>query len=103
MIFIPSNIKLKLIELDKSMQELGRSLYGRKLFGSYEESGRFQNFQMELHSDGSFTLHFKRNILGHMEQKHFDGGLEASARELVIDELTLTITLIQNKLKLVSA
>jgi len=103
MIPIPHSIKLKLIELDQALQELGRMLYGRKIFGEYVLSNHFHNFQVELHADGSFTLHFQRNILGHMEHKHFQGSTDEQGLQQVIDELEITISLIRNKLKLVSA
>lgn len=103
MILIPSEIKLKLIELDMVLQQLGRKLYGRKLFGDYEETNKFHNFIIELFPDGSFTLHFQKNILGHMVQKFFQALPDLQGHHIQLDELEMTIGLVNNRLKLVSA
>lgn len=98
MIIIPSPIKGKLFDLDRNLQELGKSLFGRKLFKDYAEGDHFYNFHMELHSDGSFTIHFLHSILGHIESKNF--GVQD---EEVLQELELLNTVVKNKLKIVSA
>lgn len=103
MILIPSEIKLKLIELDTALQQLGRKLYGRKLFSEYEQTNRFYNFVFELYPDGSFTLHFQRNILGHIDNKYFQAFHGAESQQLQLDELEMTIGLVNNRLELVGA
>lgn len=103
MIHIPSDIKLKLIELDVVLHRLGRMLYGRKLFGDYKESNQFHNFFVELFPDGAFKLHFKGNILGHIENKYFPVLADESVVENHVHELDLIISLVNNRLNLVSA
>lgn len=97
MITIPSPLKGKLVDLDRNLHELGRNLYGRKIFQDYAEGDQFYNFHVELHSEGSFTIHFHHGILGHIETKNF--GVQD---EEVLQELELLNTLVKNKLKLVS-
>ncbi len=103
MILIPSDIKLKLIELDTALQQLGRKLYGRKLFGEYIQSNQFHNFVLELYPNGPFTLHFQRNILGHIENKFFQSFPGENGQQLQLDELEITIGLVKSRLDLVGA
>lgn len=98
MIPIPFQLKDKLFELDLCLHELGKSLYGRKLFKEYAEGNYFNNFYLELHGDGSFTLHFIKSILGYMEAKSF-----GTQENDVLNELDLLIALVRHKLKMVSA
>nr|WKN37006.1 hypothetical protein K4G66_32065 [Tunicatimonas sp. TK19036] len=96
MIPIPQEIRMKLVEIDQKLHLLSRQLYGKKLIGEYESNGRFQNFILELHLDGAFTLHFPKRILGTIEQKVFDQP-EASQVD-VISELNLLMAVIENQL-----
>lgn len=103
MIHIPSDIKLKLIELDIALQNLGRMLYGRKLYGDYQEAEQFHNYNVELFPDGAFKLHFKGHILGNMEHKFFSAVAGEDSLDSQLHELEMIISLINNRLKLVSA
>lgn len=98
MVVIPSQLKYKLIELDHCLHELGKNLYGRKLFKEYSEGKYFNNFYLEVFYDGSFTLHFSKGILGYMETKSF-GNQEND----VLNELDLLIALVKNQLNMVNA
>lgn len=102
MIPIPQEVGSKLIELDQVLQDLGRILYGRKLFGAYQLGNDFVNFHLELHPDSSFSLHFVKSILGNIEHKRFQAQAHGNEKE-IIDELNLLIALVRNKLKLVNA
>ena len=103
MILIPAAIKLKLIELDIALHSLGRSLYGKKSFSDYQESNYFHNFKAEFYPDGSFSLHFLGNILGHMDTKYFQTTAGKDSNEIQLSELELVISTVNNRLKLVSA
>lgn len=98
MIVIPVQLKDKLFQLDRSLHELGKSLYGRKLFKEYVEGNNFNNFYLELHIDGSFTLHFAKSILGYMEKKSF-----GTQENDVLSELDLLLALVKHQLRMVSA
>ncbi|MFP4094262.1 MAG: hypothetical protein ACLFUB_07230 [Cyclobacteriaceae bacterium] len=101
MIPIPQEVGSKLIELDQMLQDLGRILYGRKIFGVYQPGNEFVNFHLELHPDGSFSLHFAKSILGSIEHKRFQA--HPHGNKEIIEELNLLIALVRNKLKLVNA
>ncbi len=98
MILIPFPLDKKLFELDRGLQELGKNLYGRKLFREYPEENRFVNFRMELHGDGSFTLHFLHSILGLMENKSF-----GTSDDEVLEELEILISVVKGKLNLANS
>lgn len=98
MIIIPIHLKDKLLQLDHSLHALGKSLYGRKLFKEYIEGNNFNNFYLELHIDGSFTLHFFKSILGYMEKKSF-----GSREDDALNELDLLLAMVNHQLKMVSA
>lgn len=100
MIPIPEVIKYKLVELDRELQLLGRQLYGKKLMAEYQDSQDFQNFSLELHLDGSFTLHFKKQILGSVDQKFF--GKDAAGHADILSEINLLMAVVKNQLQLVS-
>jgi hypothetical protein len=102
MIPIPQQTGDKLVELDQALQVLGRGLYGRKLFGEYIAGTEYKNFHLEVHPDGSFTLHFVNRILGNIDSKKFPVSLQTTEAEM-IDEINLLINLVRNKQKLVSA
>lgn len=94
MIVIPDNISNRLIELDFNLHKLGQNLYTRKIFKDYEEKEFYNNFHLEVHRDGSFTLHFLKSLLGYMEAKRF-----GRDEQEVLDELDLLNASVKRKLE----
>ncbi len=94
MIIIPDYINSRLKELDMNLQSLGQNLYSRKIYKDYEEKTTFNNFHLEVHRDGSFTLHFTKGILGYLETKSFSNN-----KEEIIDEMSLLNASVISKLE----
>lgn len=94
MIIIPDYINNRLTELDFNLQKLGQNLYSRKIFKDYEDKSVFNNFHLEVHKDGSFTLHFIKSILGYLEAKNFSNN-----EQEIIDELNLLNASVKSKLE----
>ena len=101
MIPIPEEVKIKLVELDQQLHLLSRQLYGKKIVGEYQNNGYFLNFSLELHLNGSFTLHFQKKILGSIEYKTFDA--TSTDQFGILSELDILLAIIKNQLQRVSA
>ena len=101
MILIPTTLSAELLTLDQDLQRLGRQLYGRKLYGDYPGGNHFHNISLEVHPDGTFTLHFRGGILGSIESRSF--GTQEASESAILDELALLRALLTHQMQLVNA
>ena len=101
MITIPTVVKTELLTLDQDLQRLGRRLYGKKIYGDYSDGNHFHNFSLELHLDGTFTLHFRGGILGSIESRSF--GTQEMSESTILSELALFKSTITHQMQLVRA
>ena len=101
MITIPTAVKAELLALDQDLQRLGRQLYGRRIYGDYSDGNHFHNFSVELHLDGTFTLHFRGRILGSIESRSF--GTQQTSSASILSELALFKAMIAHQMRLVNA
>lgn len=101
MITIPTTVKNELLTLDHDLQRLGRQLYGRKIYGDYSDGNHFQNFSLELHLNGMFTLHFRGGILGSIESREF--GAKEALESVILNELEQFREIITHQMRLVNA
>lgn len=101
MIKIPTTVKNELITLDQDLQKLGRGLYGKKFYGEYSDGQSFSNFSLELHLDGTFTLHFRGGILGGVENRSF--GTQEASQSAIVSELRLFKATLAHQMRMVNA
>ena len=101
MIQIPTTLRNELLSLDQDLQRLGRQLYGRKLYGDYPGEDLFRNLSLEVHPNGTFTLHFRGGILGSIENRSF--GAQEASETAILGELGLFRAMITHQMQLVNA